>query len=229
MKVPEPIRALSRYGREAYERLRLGERSIVVVSNNCWGYELYHALRREYATPFVGLYVYPGCYLSLLETKFPDRLELAGFVAASRYFGAGARPQYPVGVLADGEELHFLHYESEEEARLKWARRLERMRRALEQPDTVLAVKMCDRDGCEPRHLAAFHELPFERKLSLGIATNAQRHHIPLPRLGDSDGRSVMDGRSLYRKRYRYFDVTDWLLEGAVHHTPASLALGSIS
>jgi uncharacterized protein (DUF1919 family) len=227
MKVPEPLRALSRYSRESYERLRLGERSIVVVSNNCWGYELYHALRREYATPFVGLYLYPECYLSLLESKFPERLELAGFVSNSRY--SAGRPEYPVGVLADGEELHFLHYATEDEARLKWTRRLERMRRALERPDTVLAVKMCDRDGCEPRHLAAFHELPYPIKLSLGIAATAQRQHVSLPRLVDKDGRSVMDGRSLYRKRYRYFDVTEWLTEGAVHHTPASRALGSIS
>jgi uncharacterized protein (DUF1919 family) len=227
MKVPEPLRALSRYSREAYERLRLGERSIVVVSNNCWGYELYNALRREYSTPFVGLYVYPECYLSLLASKFPDRLELSGFVETSRYYDA--RPGYPVGVLADGEELHFLHYGTAEEARLKWARRLERMRRVLNEANSVLAVKMCDRDGCKPQQLAAFHELPYSRKLSLGIATGAQRNHLHLPRLLDSDGRSVMDGRSLYRKRYRYFDVTEWLLAGAVRHTPASLALGSIS
>jgi uncharacterized protein (DUF1919 family) len=227
MKVPTPLRTLSRYSREAYERLRLGERSIVLVSNNCWGYELYQALRREYSTPFVGLYVYPECYLSLLKAKFPDRLALTGFVASSRY--SELTPAYPVGVLADGEELHFLHYRTPEEAQLKWTRRLERMRRALDRSDSVLAVKMCDRDGCEPRHLAAFHELPYRTKLSIGITTSAQRQHIAVPRLLDRDGRSVIDGRSLYRKRYRYFDITEWLIAGSVHHTPASRALGSIS
>ena len=51
---------------EAYERSSLKQSNFAIVSNNCWGSDLYKSTARPYNTPFVGLYLFPDCYLRLL-------------------------------------------------------------------------------------------------------------------------------------------------------------------
>ena len=223
----DAVRELRARACRTYERRRLGSRSLVLISNNCWGYELYRSLGREYATPFVGLYVYPECYLRILRNKFPDRLTLHEFGHRSRYLPQPA--SHPIGYLEDGEEVHFLHYRSIDEAREKWHRRLQRMRASLQLRDTRLAIKMCDRDGCQEVDLAEFHQLPFATKLSLGVAPHGAQNHIAVPDLREHDAPWVVDGARLYKHRYRYFDITEWLIAGRARHTLFSRSLRPIS
>ena len=223
----EAVRELRARTCGIYERKRLGSQALVLISNNCWGYELYQSLRREYTTPFVGLYVYPSCYVRILRSKFPDRLFIADFGHRSRYLPDPT--SYPIGYLADDEEVHFLHYRSIDEARKKWHRRLERMRAALQLRDARLAIKMCDRDGCKDLDLTEFHRLPFATKLSLGVAPHGAQNHLAVPDLREHNAPSVVDGARLYKHRYRYFDITEWLIAGRARHTLFSRSLRPIS
>ena len=222
LHVNKPARILCR----TYERLRLSGKSFALVSNNCWGYELYGALGREYNTPFVGLFLFPESYLKLLENlDVCLRTELA-FTRTPRW--VAGTPGYPVGVLGDGIEIHFLHYATEQEAREKWNRRAARLVRAME-TGTPLFAKFCDRDGCTAEHLARFHALPFANKVTFGIRAFGSPHHLCRPELKDPQGDFVVDGVKLYDRRYHCFDLADWIARGRVRRSPWSRLLALIS
>jgi len=209
----------------AYERLRLCEKPFALVSNNCWGYELYRALGREYNTPFVGLFVPPDSYLRLLE-NFDDCLHAKLEFSPARTDAAAAR--YPIGRLGADVEIHFLHYASADEARAKWKRRTARLRTA-RAAGAPLFLKLCDRDGCTSEHLARFHALSLGRKVSIGVCAFDSPNHFCRPELKDPGGDFVVDGVKLYAQRYRCFDVAEWIARGGATATVYSRILARFS
>jgi uncharacterized protein (DUF1919 family) len=66
---------------------------------------------------------------------------------------------YPVGVLGDGIELHFLHYQSAADALQRWRERKARMN-----PGNTL-FKFCDRLVDDPALIERFCALPFKHKV----------------------------------------------------------------
>ncbi len=102
------------------ELRRLLHNEFVIISNNCWGGQVYQWFQKPYQTPFVGLFLYGPCYMKFLrDIDYYLASELV-FIQASKY---KKRPKtYPIGVL-DDIEIHFTHYKSEEEALEKWMRR----------------------------------------------------------------------------------------------------------
>lgn len=221
LHVNKPARMLCR----TYERLRLSGKSFALVSNNCWGYELYGVLGREYNTPFVGLFVPPDSYVRLLE-NFDDCLHAK--LEFSDPQAAAVAARYPVGQLGAGVEIHFLHYASADEARAKWERRTARLRVA-RAAGVPLYLKLCDRDGCTSAHLARFHALPFGSKVSIGVRAFDSPHHLCRPELKDPGGDCVVDGVKLYAQRYRCFDVAEWIARGCVTSTVYSRILARFS
>ena len=78
-------------------------------------------------------------------------------VSADKRFGS-----YPVGVLSNGKnsiEIFFLHYHSEQEAREKWERRVQRINWS------KLLVKFNDQNGCTETEVNKFMEMPFKNKV----------------------------------------------------------------
>lgn len=208
------------------ERVRLRNSLFILVSNNCWGNELYSDLGRKYNSPFVGLFLYPDCYLQLLEdfdSVIASKLE---FVKRSRYFDT--QSSYPVGLLCGCIEIHFLHYKSELEALDKWSRRVARLKECRE-AGYPLYVKFCDRDGCQEGHIARFHATAFPNKLSIGVRPYGSVNHVAMPTLAESHKEFVMNGLKLYRRRYRYFDVSHWILTGRVRRTWVSRLLSLVA
>ena len=113
------------------DRKTLRNKDFTLISNDCWGGELYQYFDLAYSTPFVGLYVMAPCYLKLLKNpKYYLGLSLS-FAKVSKYEEVeltrekGAH-KFPVGVL-DDIEIQFMHYKSEEEAKAKWERRVNRI------------------------------------------------------------------------------------------------------
>jgi len=202
-----------------YEIKRLKNKSYVLVTNNCWGYELYNSTGREYNTPFIGLFLFPECYVRFLE-NFEDCLTAEiKFKRQSKYY---MEPKsYPIGILDGDIEIHFLHYTSESEARDKWQRRVSRFKKAIADGAEIY-FKLCDCEGCSPEQLARFHALPFQNKISIGLQKFNNPHHLHVPRLHNPSGTALMDGARLFKKRYTYFDITQWLLCGEIAKTPAS-------
>ena len=198
--------------RRALARKRLKGTDFCIVSNNCWGAHVYQTIGRQYATPFVGLFISPGSYLRLLM-EFPRGLSLPlKFKTASdEAYVNEARAAYsvpwPIGSLGDGVEIQFMHYKSEAEAGEKWKRRIARFS---QQPGKWF-FKFCDRDGCTPGQIAAFDQLPFPNKVFFTTQRDCSSScgvKIPL------NEPCVPDGLALSRLSPAYFDTADWLAGG---------------
>ncbi len=208
-----------------YERAELRDKNFILIANNCWGYTLYDSLGREYNTPFIGLFLYPECYLRLLE-NLDDYLESKlQFSNQSRYFAH--QVHYPIGYLRD-IEIHFLHYDSVEEAQAKWSRRLIRMQQARAKGASY-CFKFCDRDGCTYEQLARFHALPYTVKLSLGAQPFPAQEHIHVPLLQEKNKKSIVDGATQFSRRYGYFDVTAWIKRGVLTRRLSARLLGLLA
>lgn len=217
--------SLARRLEAAYERARLRRCSFAIISNNCWGYEIYKHLCRPYNTPFVGLYMYPECYLRLLTHGFPEKLKTLRLVEGSRRFRD--RPGYPLGVLADGEEVHFLHERVPADALAKWHRRTERL--LIEMGRGLLPhVKLCDRDGCAPEHFETFHASGLRPRVSIALYAMNDPQHVAAPLLKDPAQSNVVDGRELFRRRAEYMNLAEWLISGNVTRTPLNRLVCSL-
>ncbi|MET3604677.1 uncharacterized protein (DUF1919 family) [Sphaerotilus sulfidivorans] len=200
------------------EKQKLRNEKFIIVSNNCWGYELYQHTDRSYNTPFVGLFLLPDCYIGVLENFDECMNSDIEFLERSRYIFP---VNYPVGLLCGKFEIHFLHYSSKEEAEIKWRRRVARLKEDRKMGAKIF-VKMCDRDDCSGMHLEKFHAMQFDGKISFGIKDFPSADHVFCPKLINKDKNEIIDGLSLYRRRYRCFDIVKWICEGRVNHSKFS-------
>ncbi len=162
----------------------LGATVFSIISDDCWGGELYRLARRPFLTPFVGLFVPTECFLTVVESLETalrsDVIELS----CSRYPHLERQRVetdggYPLGLLVDVDaELHFMHYPSFQDAREKWLRRRERVRMdalflKIRPPHSLSADAIVER----------FARLPYERKLVVAdrpfssVTTAVVPHH----------------------------------------------------
>lgn len=177
---------------------KLKNRSLSLLSSNCNGAFILHDLNLPFASPFVNLYLTPKDFIKYLQNiALYQPMEL-GFVSTDN--------AYPVGRLVD-INLHFMHYESEQQAREKWVARSARIN------FNNLFIMMAERDGCTYEDLQAFDNLPFKNKV---VFT-----HQPYPELssafhikgfeqagevGDLFAYSDFSGK----KYYDQFDYVQW-------------------
>jgi uncharacterized protein (DUF1919 family) len=185
----------------------LRNKNFVIIANNCWGAELYKWLGREYNTPFVGLFLYSPCYLTLLENfNYLISKDLV-FISNSKYFNETT--DYPIGCLGD-IEIHFLHYKNPEEALLKWKRRIKRMQK---EPNlNNYFFKICDRELIDLEDFYRFHKLPFKNKISFGLFDSDEKNHIKVTE--NDNKKCVPDGVTLYDISFRYLDIVKWVKTG---------------
>jgi len=106
------------------------------------------------------------CYLRMLgdlraHLTYPPRLAEESRYESIRLTRGSASPVYPIGILGDDVEIHFLHYATWEEALSKWTRRTERIRW------DRLFVKFGDQNESSAELVHQFLALPFERKVCL--------------------------------------------------------------
>ncbi|UBF27339.1 DUF1919 domain-containing protein [Kovacikia minuta CCNUW1] len=198
-------------------RSQLRNKNFTIISNNCWGGEVYREFGLPYQTPFVGLFLFAPCYIQLLQNPRTYLEQTLRFITCSKYQPANeARKQgiwdlYPIGLLGDAIEIHFMHYASETEAREKWIRRSQRIN--WNNQDRIF-FKFCDRELCTNQLLIEFDQLKYAHK----VCFTSQPH----PTLRSAvwieeckQDESVVDGGELYRIGKKYFDVIDWLNGGS--------------
>jgi uncharacterized protein (DUF1919 family) len=202
-------RLADRIGRQIL-RARVHSRDFTIVSNNCWGAHIYQQLRIPYQTPFVGLFLAPTCYLTLIGRLRWFLAQPLRFVRESRHAAVNALRErqgltYPIGSLGDEVEVQFLHYASEAEAAEKWKRRAQRVTSA----DSRLFFKFCDHGGINPRHLATFDAAPVAHKVCFVAQPAPQLKSAVL--IPDTSDRHVPDGIALATISPRYFDAAGWI------------------
>ena len=93
------------------DKILYRKNNFVVVSNNCWGAEIYKRLDLEYNTPFVGLFFYGPDYIKLLENFDYYMNKELSFVNESKW--SKKTILFPIGKL-DDIEIHFMHYKNED-------------------------------------------------------------------------------------------------------------------
>jgi uncharacterized protein (DUF1919 family) len=193
---------------QKYERNQLNRQKFAIISNNCWGYQLYNNLNRPYNTLFVGLFLHSQCYLNFLD-DFHDNLSAdITFITQSRYIkGAVA---YPIGLVNNLVEIHFLHYQSEKEAKEKWQRRCKRLQQDMLN-NTPLYVKFCESENSHEENILRFHQLPFEDKISFSLRKSTEKRHFALVNLKDENTENLINGKALYKRRYQYINITEWI------------------
>lgn len=168
---------------------QLNKKEFTIISNNCWGGEVYEYYGLQKQSPTVGLFFMAEDYITFIT-------DLRGFIASELFFispedskwksyweGKDSRfGSFPIGKIQSGEatvEIFFLHYESEKQAIEKWTRRCKRINWR------NLIVKFNDQNGCTQEHLDRFMSLPYRNKLFFTVKnwerTNANCYYIRQP------------------------------------------------
>lgn len=186
----------------------------VVVSNNCFGAEVYRRLNKPYNTPFVGLFIMADDYIRLLENfdlymnkelKFKD-YQIAGVQDKIK--------NYPIGILGD-LEIHFMHYKSLIEAKNKWERRTRRMLKTNAKKFFIFN----DRDGATEEHFRLFEDLKLDNKISFSVNKSMGNSSTIIIKQSGRAGDTVPDGVSLYNICFQYLDYYYWLKSGVIKHS----------
>jgi uncharacterized protein (DUF1919 family) len=193
----------------AWASLQLRGCNFTLISNNCWGAHIYKALKRPYATPFVGLFIPPGDYLRLLPEVASIVHADIRFISSSRHeevesFRTRRNANYPIGLLDGRIELHFMHYQSAEDAVVKWRRRTER---ASWESDSLF-FKFCDHDGASNEQIRCFDDMSgLSRVCFVGSRLSGTNRVV---HVGCKNER-VPDGGELAKVSGKYFSAVDWI------------------
>lgn len=143
-----------------------------IITSNCFAGLIMQDLGLKYNSPTLGLYfMYPDYIEFLKNLKFYLKEAELKFVEQSKYPLGNQRREkakewYPIGVLDEKVEIHFLHYHSEEEAATKWHRRAERVNM-----DDLLIIGM-DQNLCTAKDVEDFEDLEFEKKIMFSTHQN---------------------------------------------------------
>lgn len=174
----------------------LRNKDFCIISNNCWGSELYGIAKREYNTPFVGLFLSTRDYIKFIkniEHYVNIELTAAHFVTTLN--------AYPVAQI-DECNIHFLHYSSQSEAIVKWNRRRKRLIKYIEKNGVnALSIKLCVSSvGInEWEDIADFKNLPFLRKVLLSSEGLIKLIYSKEDAI---DGMDLFKARILYYNKY---------------------------
>ncbi|WP_347052934.1 DUF1919 domain-containing protein [Flavobacterium olei] len=194
-------------------RTRLKNHNFTIISNDCWGGGVYEDLQLQYTTPIVGLFFHAPCYIDFLENfNHLIHLQLL-FKDESKYKEANDyrfqnNHYYPIAKLKE-VEVHFLHYESVQEAISNWNRRKARINY------NNLFFKFSDSNLCTPELIERFDKLPVPENNKVMFAAKKMntvksvvflRHYKRKLSIGD-----IYNNRWAYRKN---FDVVKWLNKG---------------
>lgn len=144
-------------------RGRLRNKSLTIISNDCWGSFMYQYFDMPFNSPFIGLFLTADDYLTLLE--HPEILDTPPMMTDARHSRHAADyahlRNYPLGVLPRGVEIHFLHYPDAETALAKWNRRVRRI------DWNNCLVKFSQGHDTGNEEVARFSALPYPHKVCL--------------------------------------------------------------
>lgn len=192
---------------KALNKIRYRNLKFSVVSNNCWGGEVYKLSQKEFNTPFIGLFLMAPDYVKLVEN-------FNFYMAQKMEFVENLNVSYPIGKLAD-VEIHFMHYKNQAEALDKWERRTARFLLFINEYPEKLFFKMCDRDGGTVDLLKRFHQTKHKNKVSFSVgehSVNSDNNII----IKERDGNCVPDGVKLFHLSLKHFNLQTWFKKGTL-------------
>jgi len=126
------IRQLQEENTTPLELSKVKNKNFTIISDDGWGAEVYKAFNLQELSPFIGINIYNADFIELASNLNHYLSKSLNFihVSQSKYsqnfkqtFG---RP-YPIALLGNTIELHFISYESASEAEQKWNERIKRI------------------------------------------------------------------------------------------------------
>ena len=148
-------------------RRHLKDKDFTIISNNCWAGHVYRYYGLRYNTPTIGLYIWANDYMVLLQNLRTFLESKLFFITADESLHREelikrGHQDKPIGKLMVDDksvEIVFLHYANEEEARVKWERRVRRVNY------DHLIIKNSYQNGFCDDMIEEFERLPFENKV----------------------------------------------------------------
>lgn len=177
-----------------------------IISNNCWGGDVYRYFGLPYLSPMAGLYFFADEYIRMLKNlKYYLSLPLHFIsVEESKYKDELVRLNQQdkiIGKLGD-VEIVFLHYPTQEEAREKWERRAKRINY------DNLIVKFSRQNLCTDEHIEIFSQLPYEKKIFFDNMDTTDKYPFSIYYKGQENIGYLRDDISQYRK---YVDILEFI------------------
>lgn len=188
------------------QRKRIKNTDFTIISNNCWGGGIYEVLGLPYKTPTVGLFFFSECYVKFLQDLKGNLNQEIHFINESKYEKGNqlrASSYYPIGMIGDEIEIHFLHYTSEDEAREKWDRRKSRVN------FENLLVAFSDSESYTKEQLLTFDSLPHRKVFFSAKKISGIQSLIWLKMFQNE--KHIGDIYTYPRYYRKYFDVVKWL------------------
>lgn len=164
----------------------------------------------EYTSPTVGLIFYPDDYICFLENLADYINRPLKFVPTSKHKSAKGlleKKPYPIGVLADEVEIHFVHYKSEYEANEKWVRRAKRLNFA--KLFFMFSDKFEEKGEFKEEYLVRYTKLPYEHKVFFSSKPRDPSDTVVY--VQDFKNAEQVGNMLLHREYEKYFDVVTWL------------------
>jgi len=191
----------------AVPRSKLKNRNFSIIGNNCFTGGIYHKFGLPYTTPTIWTYIYPDDYLCLLENLDHYLNQPLAFktqtnhAMAQKYFEQ-THCRYPIGVLDDTIEIHFMHCHTETKAAEKWYRRLNRFNR-----DNLFVV-FSDGEEFREELLERYRKLPYNHKLFFSCKPYDVTGNVFVE---DYASEMHVYDSTRNRKYEKYLDLVKWL------------------
>ena len=176
--------------------------NFTIISDDCWGGQIYRQLSIPYSTPTVGLWIVENDYLQFIEN-------LSNINTVDIY-SVNSNADYPIGQ-SSFAKYHFLHYENFATAVQTFKRRHQRINW-----DRLLYKIDLEKPGYNEKHIKKWNAM----KLPNSIAFYSDRilkewsgeiHNGVYIKNWDIDGSKMFDiSRS-------YFNIFKWLNEGVIN------------
>lgn len=179
---------------------KLKNKNFTIISHNCVGGVIYHDLNLRFNSPTIDLW-----FISKEFIKFCENLE--------HYLNCELKPikqnqfDYPLAKL-DDITLYCMHYESFEEFKEKWERRVKRVNY------DNLFFMMSERDGCNEEDIKHFDKLPYKNKVIFVhkvMPHIKSAHYIPGTETIENGQNCVVPLSNFKDKEKRYIDDFDYI------------------
>lgn len=161
-----------------------------------------------FSSPTIWCFFFAEDYVKFLENLRWYLKQPIGFKSTSKHALANKlrekeRTYYPIGVLADDIEVHFKHYNNDQEALEKWNKRVKRIN------FDNLFIIFSDIDLFDDSLLERYEKLPFANKIFFTSKLRVNCHSAVY--VEDYSQEQSVGDSSRNRKYEKYIDLTKWL------------------
>lgn len=177
-----------------------------VITSNCFSGRIMQDLKVRYNSPTLGMWIMPSDFATFcadLKKYLAADIQIVNHSKndLGNFKMTHAKHPYPVGVLENNVEIHFLHYESAAEAISKWKRRAERVNY-----DDYILIGF-EQNGCTEADVKEFDSIDYAKKLFFTSKPYKYSSVVYIPEFA-----SLGYAGDPYKKSYVYYKyLSQWM------------------